>query len=110
VGKRGWAEAARQSAAKAHYLAERLWRETPAKPLASQPFFLEFPLVLPKKAAPVLERMEAEGFFAGLPLARLAPELADGGLAERAVLVAVTEKRTREELDRYVEAMKRTLK
>jgi hypothetical protein len=52
--------------------------------------------------------MEAEGFFAGLPLAELAPELA-GGAAGRVVLVAVTEKRTREELDRYVDTMKRIL-
>ena len=113
VGKRGLAEAARQSAAKAHYLAERLWRETPAKLLTAQPFLLEFPLVLPVAAAPVLERMEAEGFFAGLPLDRLAPELVPAGgraVAERAILVAVTEKHTREELERYVDTMKRMLK
>jgi glycine dehydrogenase subunit 1 len=111
VGKRGLAEAARQCTAKAHYLAGRLFRETGARPLASRPFFLEFPLTLPSAAAPVLERMEAEGFFAGLPLARLAPELAPAGTdAERVLLVAVTEKRTREELDRYVETMKRILK
>jgi glycine dehydrogenase subunit 1 len=111
VGRQGLAEAARQSAAKAHYLAERLWRETRARPLCSQPFFLEFPMVLPGPAAPVLERMEAEGFFAGLPLARLAPEIAPGGeAAERTILVAATEKRTREELDRYIETMKRILK
>jgi glycine dehydrogenase subunit 1 len=108
VGRRGLSEAARQCAAKAHYLAERLWRETPARPLAERPFFLEFPIVLPGPAAPVLERMEAEGFFAGLPLAGLAPELA-GGAAERVIVVAVTEKRTREELDRYVDTMKRIL-
>jgi glycine dehydrogenase subunit 1 len=109
AGKRGLAEAARQSAAKAHYLAERLGRETGAKPLAAHPFFLEFPLLLPAASAPVLRRMEAEGFFAGLPLERLAPELAPAD-AERIILVAVTEKRTREELDRYVDALKRILK
>jgi hypothetical protein len=55
--------------------------------------------------------MEGEGFFAGLPLERLAPELAPAGAeAQRVILVAVTEKRTRGELDRYVEAMKRVLK
>jgi glycine dehydrogenase subunit 1 len=111
VGKDGLAEAARQSAAKAHYLAERLARETRAKPPAAKPFFLEFALELPGPAEPVLRRMEEQGFFAGLPLERLAPELAPAGTAaERVLLVAVTEKRTREELDRYVEAMKRILK
>jgi hypothetical protein len=59
----------------------------------------------------VLKNMEEQGFFAGLPLERLAPELApDGAEAGRVILVAVTEKRTREELDRYVQAMKRILK
>jgi glycine dehydrogenase subunit 1 len=111
VGKDGLAEAARQSAAKAHYLAERLARETRARPLTAKPFFLEFPLSLPGPAEPVLRRMEGEGFFAGLPLERLAPELAPAGAeAQRVILVAVTEKRTRGELDRYVEAMKRVLK
>ena len=79
VGRHGLAEAARQSAAKAHYLAERLGRETRARPLAARPFFLEFPVVLPGPAAPVLKRMEEQGFFAGLPLERLAPELAPAG-------------------------------
>jgi len=111
VGKQGLAEAARQSVAKAHYLAERLARETRAKPLTSRPFFLEFPLALPGPCAPVLRRMEEQGFFAGLPLESLAPELAPAGAeAGRVILVAVTEKRTREELDRYVDALKRILK
>jgi glycine dehydrogenase subunit 1 len=116
VGKHGLEEAARQCTLKAHYLAERLGRDTPARPAAARPFFLEFPLLLPGAAAPVLERMQSEGFFAGLPLARLAPELAEGlavgepGAAERTILVAVTEKRTRAELDRYVETLKRILR
>ena len=59
----------------------------------------------------LVERMQEEGFFAGLPLVRLAPELAPAGAkAERVILVAVTEKRTRAELDRYVDSMKRILK
>jgi glycine dehydrogenase subunit 1 len=111
VGKAGLAEAARQSAAKAHYLAGRLARETRARPLTGRPFFLEFPLALTGPAEPVLRRMEEQGFFAGLPLQRLAPELAPAGAdAGRVILVAVTEKRTREELDRYAEALKRILK
>jgi glycine dehydrogenase subunit 1 len=110
VGRRGLAEAAGQSLAKAHYLHERLLRELPVRSLAGQPFFHEFPLLLPQAAGSVLERMEQEGFFAGLPLGRLAPELCPADAGERAILVAVTEKRTREELDRYVGALGRALR
>jgi glycine dehydrogenase subunit 1 len=105
VGRQGLAEAARQCLSKAHYLHDRLLRELPVRPLADRPFFYEFPLVLPQAAGPVLERMEEEGIFAGLPLGRLAPELCAGQAGERAILVAVTEKRTRAELDRYVEVL-----
>lgn len=109
LGRQGLAEAARQCAAKAHYLAGRLCRETRARLLTDRPFFLEFPLELPQAAGPVLERMQAEGFFAGLPLGRLAPELVPPAARERTILVAVTEKRTREELNRYVDVLKRSL-
>lgn len=110
VGRRGLVEAARQCLAKARYLHERLLRELPVAALADKPFFNEFPLLLPRPAGGVLERMEEQGIFAGLPLQRLAPELCPGPDGERAVLVAVTEKRTRAELDRYVEALGRALR
>jgi glycine dehydrogenase subunit 1 len=110
VGRQGLAEAARQCLAKAHYLHERLLRELPVRAMGGQPFFNEFPLLLPRAAGPVLERMEAEGIFAGLPLGSLAPELCPGQDGERVILVAVTEKRTRAELDRYVEVLGRVLR
>jgi len=110
VGRQGLAEAAGQCLRKAHYLHDRLLRELPVRALAGQPFFHEFPLLLPKPAGLVLERMEEEGIFAGLPLGHLAPELCPAQTGERAILVAVTEKRTRAELDRYVEALGRALR
>ena len=68
------------------------------------PFFQEFTLELPVPAGAVVERMlREEGILAGLDLGRIDPA------ARHRLLVAVTEKRTRAELDRYAEALRRSL-
>ena len=104
LGRRGIREVAEQNLYKAHYLYGRLLEETPAEALQDRQFFNEFPVVLPKPAAEVLPRMEEAGFYAGVELHRLDPMMPEGAL-----LIAVTERRTREEMDRYVEAMKGAL-
>jgi glycine cleavage system protein P-like pyridoxal-binding family len=48
--------------------------------------------------------MAESGFYAGVELHRLDPNA-----AVEAMQIAVTERRTREEMDRYVEAMKEAL-
>jgi glycine dehydrogenase subunit 1 len=105
LGRRGIREVAEQNLRKAHYLKGRLLKETPAQALHDRPFFNEFPVMLPKGAAEVLTRMEDSGFYAGVDLHRLDPAMPEGAL-----LIAVTERRTREEMDRYVEMMKETLR
>jgi len=101
LGRRGIREVAEQNLHKAHYLHGRLLEQTPVEALYDQQFFNEFPVVLPRPAAEVLPRMEEAGFYAGVELHRLDPTLPEGAL-----LIAVTERRTREEMDAYVEAMK----
>ena len=64
------------------------------------PFFKEFPLRLPKPAAAVRDALVDRGFLAGVPL----PD-AEG----HALLVAVTERRTREEIDGLAMALKEVL-
>ncbi|UCF97906.1 MAG: aminomethyl-transferring glycine dehydrogenase subunit GcvPA [Spirochaetaceae bacterium] len=105
LGKRGIREVAEQNLRKAHYLQTRLLEATNAEALFARPFFNEFPIVLPKRAAEVLPRMEESGFYAGVDLHRLDPTVSD-----RTMLVAVTERRTREEMDRYVKALKEVLR
>jgi glycine dehydrogenase subunit 1 len=105
LGRQGIREIADQNTQKAHYLYGRLANETPAKPLFDRPFFNEFPIVLPNKAADVLPRMEEKGFFAGVDLHRLDPSIPNGALA-----IAVTEKRTCGEMDAFVEALKEVLR
>jgi glycine dehydrogenase subunit 1 len=104
LGKQGIREVAEQNLRKAHYLHGRLLEETSVRTLFEQPFFNEFPVVLPKPAAEVLPRMAESGFYAGVDLHRHDPSFPEGALQ-----IAVTERRSREEMDRYVEALKEVL-
>jgi glycine dehydrogenase subunit 1 len=104
LGRRGIREVAEQNLHKAHYLHGRLLKEAPIQALHNRRFFNEFTVVLPKRASELLPRMEEAGFYAGVDLHHLDP-----GMPEGALLIAVTERRTREEMDRYVEAMKEAL-
>lgn len=105
VGKEGLKEAARQSHLKARYLQRRFSSELSLKPLYSQPFFNEFSVVLDREPEPVLAALEQEGILGGVALKTFYPDA-----FPNALMIAVTEKRTREELDRYVDVLRRILK
>jgi glycine dehydrogenase subunit 1 len=108
MGRRGLRRVAEHCLQKAHYLHDRLLELPGVRPLHDRPFFHEFSIVLPRDPQVVLERMEAEGFYAGVDLGRLDPQ--NGKAAGGGVLtVAVTEARTRDELERYVESLGRVL-
>ncbi len=95
MGPAGMEKAAKQSMAKAHYLAEKL-RALPGVELVySGPFFHEFVTTLPHTAE-VLSALEEAGILGGLPIA--------GG-----VLWCATEKVPKAELDRAVEIVKEVL-
>jgi glycine dehydrogenase subunit 1 len=103
LGPDGLREAGVQSGQKAHYLARRL-EEIPGIRLANDAEFLrEFAVMLPIEPEDAIQRMAERGFLAGIALSKDYPEL-PGGL-----LVAVTERRTREQLDAYVEALKEVI-
>lgn len=83
---------------KAHYAAERLAAVDGLSLALDGPFFNEF--VVRFADGRVADRVEAarrQGILAGVPLSRWYPELAD------CLLVAVTEKRTKEEIDRLAD-------
>lgn len=103
-GPTGLQQLATISVQRAHWLAERLC-EIPGVRLLrpERPFFSEFALALPTDVETVIRAMEDRQILAGIPLKRAYPEHADG------LLVAVTEKNTPQELERYVEAMKQSL-
>jgi glycine dehydrogenase subunit 1 len=104
LGPAGFRETAEQCLQKAHYLHDRMLRELPVEGAARRPFWNEFTLRLKKDPAAVIARMEEEGFYAGVDLGAL-----EGGCRAGLLGVAVTERRTLPEMDRYVEAMRRVL-
>ena len=105
LGLEGLREVGSQCMNKARYLYARLTAETAARPLYERPFFNEFPLRLPRRAEEVRDAMAGEGYWAGVP----ASEIGLDGL-EDVMLIAVTEKRTRKEIDGYVDSLTRVLR
>jgi glycine dehydrogenase subunit 1 len=96
LGKEGLQQVAAQSAQKAHYLAEKIAAIPGFSLKFSTPFFREFVVETPMPAAVVVERMLEKKVFAGYDLA---------AHSETGLLVAVTEKRTKEELDAFVASL-----
>ncbi len=103
VGWKGLKEAAIQSMQKAHYLYGRLTKELGLKAFADNDFLYEFTLNIPD-AVTVLTKLQEEGIFGGVALKQFYSDKPD------AVTIAVTEKRTKDELDLFVDLLKRVLK
>jgi len=103
LGKRGLAEVATLCAWKAEYAKTRLGAIPGVTVKKSAPTFNEFTLELPREAGEVVSRLIDKGFAAGFPLGRYYRGM------ENYLLVAVTEKRTREEIGRFAEALEAVL-
>jgi glycine dehydrogenase subunit 1 len=115
LGKEGLPELGLHCARKAAYLRERLLALPGVAAFTEGPVFREFALRLPRPAAEVVEALVPQGYLAGVPLSRFAGQF-DGSLAggddasaEDVLLLAVTEKRTRGELDAFADALGRVL-
>jgi glycine dehydrogenase subunit 1 len=103
LGRRGLVRVGELSTAKAHYAAERLTKVPGVSLRFPAPFFKEFLLKLPKPPERVVMRLAKQGFLAGVPLKSF-----DRGLAD-CLLVAVTEKRTKAEIDRFAAALEKAV-
>jgi len=99
MGKIGLRKAGELSTAKAHYAAEAFGKIPGVKLKFSAPFFKEFALQLPKSPDRVVKRLLKDKILAGVPLKTFDRAYKD------CLLVAVTEKRTREEIDAYAAAL-----
>ena len=96
MGKEGLREVAVQCHSKAEYLKSRI---SFGKILNDGPTFNEFVVKLPGNAADISKRMLKRGFCAGLPLAAV------GAGKETELLIAVTEKISREQMDAFAFAL-----
>ena len=100
LGPQGLKETADLCARKAHYAAEKLAGLAGVKLRFNRPFFKEFTVSVPGDVSALLSRALAKGCHAGLPTGRWYPELKD------CVTLAVTEKRTKAEIDGLAETFK----
>lgn len=91
MGKEGLKEAARLSYAGAHYMAERLIATGKFEMAYDQPFFNEFCVKYAGDVDALQKKFIDNGIFGGIKV------------ADDTIMFAVTEKRTKEEIDQLVE-------
>ncbi len=99
MGKRGASRIASLCLDKAHYAADRIAALDGFDLRFQSPFFKEFVVRTTKDVDQTLASARSKGVMAGVPLKPWYPQMGDS------FLVAVTEKRTREEIDRLVEVL-----
>ena len=105
LGTSGLAEVALRSARGARYCRDGLLGVPGIEPLVGAPVLREFALRLPLDAELAVERLVDEGFLGGVPVD---PRL-NGGRRD-GLLVAVTERRTKAEIDAFVESMAKVVR
>ncbi len=101
LGPQGIREVAELCLSKSHYAAERLGALPGYRLAYDAPFFKEFVLECPRPAAEIACDVWPDGIQPGVPLSRWFPEM------ENHLLVAVTEKKSREEIDALADALGR---
>jgi len=103
LGPAGLKETAELCLQKAHYAAEQLAKVSGVTQKFDRPFVKEFAVSVAGDVPTLLADLRGQGYHAGLPLGRWYPSMADG------LVVAVTEKRTKAEIDGLATAMKSCL-
>ncbi len=104
LGPAGLKEMAGQNVQRSSYAAEKLVAIDGVERAYTGPFFREFVLSLPANAEALVERIfDRYQILAGIPLSRFDKERPDD------LLVAVTEKRTRDEIDTLAKAVSEEL-
>lgn len=96
MGKNGLKKVAELTTQKTHYLAEKIAALDNYQVVNTSPFFKEFVVKTPVPARELSRIAVDKGILAGIPLERFFPE------KTHELLVAVTEKRSKKEMDAFV--------
>jgi glycine dehydrogenase subunit 1 len=100
LGKKGFDHVGRLCLSRAEYLKQRISALSGFSIQRSAPTFNEFVVRRHEgKAAPLIAALAAKGILAGVDLGRFFPE------RDHELLIAVTERHTRADLDRFAEAL-----
>lgn len=103
LGKSGLKELAQLNLNKAEFAKDCLEKIPGVQVKRSSPTFNEFTVLLPEDADKVVNKMVKIGFIAGFPLGRFYKGMGNY------LLVAVTEKKTKEEIESFAQALKEVL-
>jgi glycine dehydrogenase subunit 1 len=97
LGKQGIVDVGELCLTKSHYLAERLEAAAGWRVVFDRPFFKEFCVEPSQPPEEVVRQFRKEGILAGIPAGLFNEEW------KNCLLVAVTEKRSKKEMDEFVE-------
>jgi glycine dehydrogenase subunit 1 len=103
LGRRGIVELAELMLQRTAYARERLTALDGVTAMHEQPVVREFAVALDAPVERVIERCRKQGVNPGYPLDRDYPQLESG------LLVAITERRTREEIDRLADVLEQAV-
>ncbi len=101
MGREGLAEVAELCVQKSHYAQEGICGLPGFQLRFPAPFFKEFAVQVPSPPGRIIEELATEGIIAGVDMGRYPVGLDD------CLLVAVTEKRTRDQIDQLVAGLER---
>ncbi len=109
LGKKGLPELGALCARKTAYLRERLLELPGVEAYTEGPVFREFAISLPVCPRDLVDALASKGFLAGVPVGRFVGRFSGAATDDDTIfgvlLVAVTEKRTRAEMDAFVAAV-----
>lgn len=94
MGKQGLKEVAELCIQKSHYLADEISKLEKFSLMYNNPFFKEFLIKTPISSKLIVDKLIEKNVFAGIPI------------DDNSLLVAVTEKRTKKEMDYFVSLLK----
>ena len=103
LGKKGLVDLAKLNYDKAEYAKSLLDKIKGVEVKRSSPTFNEFTVCLPKNADEVVSAMYKKGFACGVPLGRFYKDM------DNYLLISITEKRTRAEIETLIKALEEVL-